>query len=53
MAMAASGNRLELPSPEGERRSKEYLRSERAISRSWATWMRQLERARPDVLRVM
>ena len=53
MAMAASGNRLELPSPEGAKRSKEYLRSERAISRSWATWMRQLERQRPDVLRMM
>ena len=53
LAMAASGGKLELPSPEGSRRSKEYLRSDRAITRSWATWMRQLERERPSVLNMM
>ena len=48
LAMAAGT--LDPPSPEGARRSQEYLRSDKMIGRGWAYLMRRLAAERPDVL---
>jgi len=48
MAMAAGT--LDLCSDEGNLRTKEYLRSETMIGRSWAYLMRRLAAERPDIL---
>lgn len=48
LAMAAG--KLDLPTFEGRERSKNYLRSEKMIGRSWSFMMRKLARERPEVL---
>lgn len=48
LAMAAG--KLDLCSDEGNRRTKEYLRSEKMIGRGWAYLMRRLAAERPHIL---
>ena len=48
--LAMSAGKINLPSSSGAQRTKEYLRNEHKISRSWSYLMRNLARERPEVL---
>lgn len=50
MAMAAG--KLDLPSVEGRERSKQYLRSELMIERSWTYLLRRLAAERPEIMQL-